>query len=237
MTRPPRLSIAAGQRRRLAIAIPTTLAVPVVLGAVAVAQGVDLRPLPMVLGGVGWVAALVLRAPVGIAASRLRADPASAQTIVTAASGPLEELVRLVVVLLLGRDLDTAVSIGLGWAAIEVLYLIVNGVVLVAVLSHDDPEAERLRALLPFPDAILESSPLWGAWERIWASALHVAFTLLIAVHPLLVLVTIPLHSATNLSLFVASRRVPFATVQLIGAAAAAVLLAVAVGLWRASPG
>lgn len=237
MTPPPHLSIPGGQRRRLAIAIPTTLAVPVVLGAVAVALDVHLRPLPIVLGGLGWVAALILRAPVGVAASRLRADPAGAQSIVTAASGPLEELVRLVVVLALGRDLDTAVSIGLGWAAIEVLYGIVNGVVLVAVLSRDDPEAEQLRAILPFPEAILESSPLWAAWERIWASGLHVAFTLLIAVGPLLVLVTIPLHSATNLFVLAASRRRSFATIQLLGAAATAILFAAAVWLWGASPG
>lgn len=223
MTFPPE------QRRRLSVAIPTTLAVPVVLALVAVALAVELRPIPIVLGALGWVIALVLRAPVGFVAARVVGDPIRSQPMVTAASGPLEELVRVGVVVLLGRDVGTAVSIGLGWAAIEVLYGIVNAITMVALLSRNDPEAQQLRALLPFPDAVLTAAPLWGAFERVWASALHIAFTLLVAAEPALVAVTIPLHSATNLALLVAPRRVSFATVQVVGAVWAALILALAV--------
>ena len=227
-------SLPPEQRRRLAIAIPTTLAVPIGIALVAVALGLDLLIGPILAGGLGWLVALVLRVPVGAVAVRLLGDEQRARPWLVASSGPLEELARLVVVLALGRDVDTAISIAIGWSAIEAIYAIVNGTLVVLLLSRGDPEADQVRALLPFPDAILSSSAWWGPFERIWASALHVAFTLFIAAYPPAVAVTIPLHSATNLAIL--AQRRSFAAIQTAGAIWAGALLAVAVAVTRSTP-
>lgn len=191
---------AAVLRRQLVLAIPFVIAVPIVLGLIAVALGIELRVGALLVGALGWFIALVLRAPVAVVALRSRPDRTSSQEIITASSGPLEEVVRLVAVLLIGRDVDTAFSIGLGWAAIEVLYSIVNGFAVTALAGRTDPEAEQARQLLP-PAALSASGAWWGVVERVWASLLHIGFTLIVAAQPVLVIATAIVHSATNLVL------------------------------------
>jgi len=224
---------AAYRRNLLAAALPTLL-VPVVIGAVLVALGTDLRPGPLLAGALGWVVALALRAPVALGVFRATGgDRGRAQPVITGASGPLEEIVRFVVLLVVGRDLSTALSIGLGWAAIEVVYALVNGAALLTLAGRDDAEAEQARALLPFQESLAPSAPWWGVVERVWASVLHIAFTLIIAAQPILVVVTIVLHSATNLALIRYARRVGLVRFQVAGAAWAIVLLFLAVAAWR----
>jgi hypothetical protein len=130
---------------------------------------------------------------------RITGSTERAQRWVVASSGPLEESVRLAVLLLVGRDLGTALWIGLGWAAIEVLYAIANGFAIEALARRTDPEAERVRALLP-PAALSASGPWWGVVERVWATAIHLGFTLILAAVPALVVVTAALHSAINVA-------------------------------------
>lgn len=214
----------AAFRRNLLLATPGSLLVPVALGAIAVALRVALEPLAILAGAVGWSVALVLRAPVAIGADRL-VGRERAQTAVVLASGPAEELVRLAALLILGRSVPIAVSLGLGWAAIEVVYALVNGAALLALMGRDDPEAERARALLPSAAMTAPSAPLWGVVERVWASALHVGFALLIAAAPVLVLATIVAHSATNVIFVGLMRAWPLLRVQLAGAAWALVVL------------
>ena len=47
-----------------------------------------------------------------------------------------------------------------------------------------------------------ESGPFWGIFERLSASAIHIGFTLIVAAMPVLVVLTIPVHSAINLLAF-----------------------------------
>jgi hypothetical protein len=186
-------------RRALVLSIPLYLAVPLVYAAGILGLGYDLQLGALLAGAAGWFVALVLRAPVGLLGIRITGSTERAQRWVVASSGPLEESVRLAVLLLVGRDLGTALWIGLGWAAIEVLYAIVNGFAVEALSRRTDPEADQARALLP-PAALSGSAPWWGVVERAWATAVHLGFTLILAAVPALVVVTAAVHSAINVA-------------------------------------
>jgi hypothetical protein len=154
--------------------------------------------LPLLLGAAGWMVALVLRQPVALLASRrLPTDRAAAA--VGWFSGPAEELVRVVVVLLALRSLQDAVWAGFGWAAIEVLLLAVNAFAIAGIVGKDDPKSQEARELLAAQGMLVPSNPVWGFIERLSAIALHIGFTLALFAAPWLVLITIPLHSAVNM--------------------------------------
>jgi len=162
------------------------------------------------IGALGWTIALMLRNPVALLAKAIPATSKHVTTIVVASSGPCEELVRLAVVLLLGRAFPMALSIGLGWAAIEVVYTIINSFVTLSLFRRDDEKARQARAVLEnmgLAKALLNTTPFMGVVERIFASAIQIGFTLLLAWQPLLVILTIPLHSSTNfMALFLLRR-------------------------------
>jgi uncharacterized membrane protein YhfC len=159
-----------------------------------------------------------------------RLGPERGRTLVILASGPLEELVRLGMLRITGAALAPALSLGLGWGTIEVIFTLVNAFVLVHLLQRDDERARAAREQIERLGLPLDASPAWGILERISATALHVGFTLLVARSPYFVLVTIPLHSAVNL---LASRHVRRLVLMesMLGAVATAVLAA---GLWAA---
>ncbi len=186
-------------RRALLLSIPLYLAVPIVYAAAILGLGHDFQLGAVAAGAAGWILALVLRAPVGLLGVRITRSPERAQRWVVASSGPLEESVRLAVLLLVGRDLGTALWIGLGWAAIEVVYAIANSFAIEALSRRTDPEAERARAMLP-PAALSGNAPWWGVIERLWTSAVHIGFTLILAAVPALVVVTAAVHSAINVA-------------------------------------
>ena len=126
----------------------------------------------------------MLRNPVALLAKAIPATSKHVTTIVVASSGPCEELVRLAVVLLLGRAFPMALSIGLGWAAIEVVYAIINGFVTLSLFRRDDEKAHQARAMLEnmgLAKAMLNAPPFMGVVERISASAIQIGFTLLLA--------------------------------------------------------
>jgi hypothetical protein len=85
--------------------------------------------------------------------------------------------------------------------------------------------------MLPIPAAIEPSAPWWGVLERITASALHIAFTLIIAAQPLLVVVTAPVHSAVNLALLRMARSRSIARFEGTLAVVTLVVVAIAVAL------
>jgi hypothetical protein len=94
-----------------------------------------------------------------------------------------------------------------------------------SLLRRTDEQARQARALLTsmgLDKLLSQTDPALGVVERIAASALHIGFTLLIAWQPLLVLATIPVHSATNfvwLRLFRRSAVLSEVVFALIGAA------------------
>jgi hypothetical protein len=213
-------------RRALILSVPLVVAVPVAYGIAFANLGHGLLIGPLLAGAAGWLIALVLRTPVGLVGMKVTGSAERTQRWVVASSGPLEEAVRLAVLLLIGRDLATAVWIGLGWAAIEVLYAIANGFALAALADRTDPEAEQAKAMLP-PSALSSSSPLWGVVERAWASAVHIGFTLILAAVPLAVLITAPVHTAINVAALWLAQRRGLLTLSIAGIVLAASILGI----------
>lgn len=223
-----------GYRRNLFIGSPLVMAVPVVLIAFVLVSGIQFDVGAFVAGVIGWLLALILRTPVALVAMQLSGgDRRRAQSWITAASGPAEELVRLGVLLVVGRTLPQALWIGIGWAAIEAVYSVINGVALLALMGRTDPEAEQARAMLPMPEVLGADAPLWGVVERAWASLLHIGFTLLVAAQPALVVLTIAAHSATNILLLRWGPRLGMARLQLAGATWSIAVLAFGAALWQ----
>lgn len=205
-------------RRTLILAVPLALAVPVAYGVAFTNAGHPPDLGPLLAGAAGWLVALFLRSPIGIVGIKVTRSTERAQRWVVASSGPLEEASRLAVLLLVGREMSTALWVGLGWAGIEVLYAIANGFALAVLAERTDPEAEQARAMLP-PSAMSSAAPLWGVVERAWASALHIGFTLILAAAPVAVLVTAPAHTGVNVAALWLMQRRGMLTVTVAGIA------------------
>jgi len=211
--------------RSVALVAPFVAAVPVVFAAVILVWGFAFELWPFVAGAIGWAVALGLRTPVALIGSRVLGNEQRTRDAVVLSSGPLEEGVRLIVVLLVGRDLGTALWLGLGWAAIEVIYSLVNGFAVAAMLRRNDPEIEKAKALMP-PTAFEPSAVYWGPIERVSATALHIGFTLITASQPILSVVNAVIHSTANYGAVALLRRYSMAIVQsLLLLTGAAVLL------------
>jgi uncharacterized membrane protein len=156
---------------------------------------------------------------------------------VASASGPAEESVRVVLVLLVAAAFRPALWLGLGWASVEVVYAAVNAVVapllLPRLLRDPSEKARQARELIvPQLSTTLAASPsgvvALGTAERIGATAIHVGFTLILAAQPWLALLTAPLHTGINLGAIALQRRSLLLMETLVVGAGAA---AFAVGL------
>lgn len=152
------------------------------------------------IGALGWVVALQLRFPFMPLAKKLGQEKAGRMMAVLA--GPCEELVRLAMILLFGRSFPVALSLGIGWGGIEILFTLLNGGMRLVLLSRDDEKARQAREILA-AQGQLEVKGGWflGVWERLFATAVHVGFTLLVAWQPLLVVLLLPVHSLLDLAI------------------------------------
>lgn len=203
--------------------IPLYLAVPVAIWLIFAFAGMTLDWKAFGIGALGWFIALMLRGPVSLLVKRLPQH--RAKTWIIAASGPLEEGIRLAVIALTGASFSNALSVGQGWAAIEVLFTVINGIVLASVLHRDDEKAQQAKELLQ-ASGYDTSHPLWGVWERLFASAFHIGATLLIATSPLLLILLVPLHSGFNLISVSLSSRSMVLTQMFVAVVGTAVLTA-----------
>ena len=176
------------------------------------------------LGAAGWLAALWLRAPVALVTARLTKQTSRIATTVIAASGPIEEGIRVLAVVVFAGSFGRALWLGFGWAAIEIVYTAVTAVIMSGLLRADDDRARNVRQALRVM-GVLDASPAAGVLERASSTALHVGFTLLLAWLPWLAVLTAPAHSGVNLA---ATRLAPHslaltqALVAVVGAAALA---------------
>jgi hypothetical protein len=189
------------------LSVPFLIAVPILW---ALGLGAWLEPITWLmvgLGAVGWLVALALRGPVALLVRQLHVPEERAKYWIGAASGPAEEGARVVLLLLIGASFRQALWLGFGWATIEVLYTIMSGFLLASLLGRADPEAEKAREFLQSQGLLRESGAVYGVIERIGATALHIGFTLLVAWHPLLAIVTAIVHSAVNLGTVRLARR------------------------------
>ena len=64
-----------------------------------------------------------------------------------------------------------------------------------------------------------------GIFERVSATALHIGFTLLLAYRPVLLLITLPLHSLINMGALNLTKRFFLATQMLIALVGIATLV------------
>ena len=182
--------------RHFYLAIPLYILVPVGYALGFRYAGIPVHWASFGFGTAGWMIALMLRAPIALLLKKTSKERAA--TIIGAASGPLEEGVRLAVLLFAGLSFQSAASIGQGWAAVEVLFTVVNGVVLAIMLVRTDEKSMQVKEVLE-NSGNLNQSPLLGVSERIFASAFHIGSTLLIAHNLWMVAVLIPAHSVFNL--------------------------------------
>lgn len=153
---------------------------------------------PILIGAAGWMIALILRQPVALIAGRRLSQEATAR-MVGWFSGPAEEIVRFVLVLLTVHAVQEAAWFGWGWATVEILILAVNLLALSTLLTKDDQKSREARELLAAQGGLQTTGAVWGFIERLSASALHIGFTLMLFAQPWLVLVTLPLHSVINM--------------------------------------
>ena len=207
--------------RELIVTTPLYLLVPVFFAVLALIWDIELSLGWIILGAAGWLVALFLRAPVAMITQRLTTVSDTVQQVVILSSGPAEELVRLALVLITAANLDVAYAIGLGWGGIEVIYALINGFVIAALLKRTDEEALKARQTMEEMGLLRAATkPVYGIVERLAVTAVHIGFTLLLAFQPLLVLVTIPFHSLINYGFIVMMRRrvnVSFILLALIG--------------------
>jgi hypothetical protein len=206
----------AAQARVNSLAV---LGVPVALfGALAALLGVP-QVLPAALGAAGWMTALALRQPVALIASRVTTRD-RAMTVVGWASGPAEEIVRLLLVLFVLRTSSAAAWAGAGWMAVEVVYITVGGLMIASLLTKDDPKSLEAKDFLREQGMMRNYGPGWGVVERLSAAGLHIGFTLLIFAQPWLALATILVHSCTNmLAVRYAKRSIALMELALLGTA------------------
>lgn len=187
-------NVTASMRRNAWAVLPAPFIIGIILLGVVGAPSL----VALLLGAAGWLLALALRQPVALVAMKSTTKERAA-TIVGWFSGPAEELVRLALVLLAIRSFEDAIWAGFGWATIEVLLVMVNGLAIASLVTKNDPKSIEARELLAAQGMLGTQHPLWGLLERISATALHMGFTLMLFAQPWLVLVTLPLHSATNM--------------------------------------
>jgi hypothetical protein len=199
-------------RRNTLIATPVTLLVPVAFALLLTALGADLVWSMIGFGALGWVGALMLRGPLAAILSQTVQDEDRVKNIIVTSSGPIEEGVRVVLLLLAGRSFSDAAAIGLGWAAIEVLYTVVTSFLTLSLLRRTDPEAMQARQILEAQGMIRETGPWLGIIERIGATALHIGFTLIVAWNLVAAIATAIVHSAGNMALIRTFKKNPVAT-------------------------
>lgn len=185
----------------------------------------DIRISYVLLGALGWWIAFLLRLPIIAIVQVLKLPQASAQHIIVSVSGPAEEITRLVLLLILGLTTQNALSVGLGWAAIEIVYAISQSFGMGILEQKNDTKAREAKKIIKqqgMSKSMTPSAPFWGAIERLSANALHVSFSLLLVTSPLFVILTVPAHSAFNflaLALYKKSVLLTQSTLALVAAA------------------
>jgi hypothetical protein len=199
-------------RRNTLLATPVTLLVPVAFAVALTMMGADLKWSTLGFGALGWFGALFLRAPLAAILSQTVRNQEKVKNVIVSSSGPIEEGVRLLLLLLIGRSFSDAAAIGVGWAAIEVVYTIITGFLTLSLMKRTDPEALKAREMLEAQGMIKETGPWLGVVERIAATALHIGFTFIVAWNLWLAIVTAVVHSATNLAMIRLFRTRPIAT-------------------------
>ncbi len=149
------------------------------------------------LGRAGWLSALILRSPLAAMLRYLNPQRILSATTGIAISGPAEEGMRLLCLLLIGRDFIDLYTFAIGWAGFEILFHAFNAFTAQFILWRGGKAAEELKQHLD-PDAE-SANPLWAFVERFSATVFHLGLTLILAASPWFILLTATLHSYVNI--------------------------------------
>jgi hypothetical protein len=209
--------------------LPVYVLVPLAFWAVFHYNGIDMEWRAFGLGALGWVIALFLRGPLSAIVMKMPKEKAT--TIIVGFSGVFEECVRLCVLMLTSLTFSWSVSLGQGWAAVEVLFAMFNVIVIVSLAKRTDEKAMQAKEMLQL-QGNLNASPLWGVFERIFASAVHIGCTLIVAKFPWTVVGLIPLQSSVNL-IAVKFAKKHIVAIEIIIAIVGTVLLAVGLSIYN----
>jgi len=215
----------AGVSRKAFKFLPLYLLVPLLYFTLFISMGYELNWKGFGLGALGWAAALFLRGPLSLLVQKWPKE--RAQNVIVSSSGVLEEGVRLMLLILTSTSFTWAQSVGQGWAAIEVLFVIINVIMITVLLKRTDEKAIQAKEILK-AQGNMQASPLWGILERIWASAFHIGATLVISHSAWAVVLLIPLHSGLNLVAVRLSKSSMFGTNMLVAGVG---LVTLAVGI------
>ncbi len=188
--------------KSLIVALPFTILtiVPFLLIARKLDIPLDLKLI--LLGAAGWWLALLLRLPVMLLAGKPPQE--KSRTCIILSSGPLEEATRLIILVVIGLTIENGYMIGIGWAAIEIIYALVQGAGMGVLASKTDKksmEAKKLIKSMGMDKTMQPNAPYWGIVERLSANALHLAFSMMLVISPYLFVLSAPLHSYLNLSM------------------------------------
>lgn len=211
------------------IAIPPLIGVAVGYALLGVAVfHVEIDGVSSIGGAIGWLAALGLRWPVSKQLKR-RATPKTILRTMVGISGPAEETVRVACILAFAGGFDRAYSLGLGWGAAEILFVVVTGLRLMWLGSRRSVKGWKMKQTLAMaPRLAGEFGPFLGIAERISATAIHIGFSVAVGAHPSLALAAAPMHSGLNWGSVWLARRSVVKTQALVALEGALIL---AVGL------
>lgn len=183
--------------RNAYLSIPLYLLVPVVMWGVFRGFEIETNWAAVGIGVLGWMVALALRIPIMLPIKKWPIDRVT--NLMASISGPLEEGIRWLALLWIGASFHMALSLGQGWAAIEVINTIGALVARANLLTRNDEKAMEAKKILDQQlSGIQSNNPMWGIVERIFASGFHIGSTLVIAFNPWLVILMMPVHSLFN---------------------------------------
>jgi len=190
--------------RKFYYMIPLYLLVPLIIGVFFHKMFASIDWLAFGLGALGWIMALMMRGPLATLVKNV--SPEKAAIIMGLSSGPFEEGIRVGLLLLTGLAFQWALSVGQGWAAAEVLFVVINGIAQVKLLQSDHKKAAEAREVLE-KQGFINVHPFLGVIERVSASFFHIGATLLVAKMPVMVFVLLFAHSLLNIVAVVLSRK------------------------------
>jgi hypothetical protein len=177
------LPLAVRQRlhRRARFALPVIAIVPVVLAVVLATTLAPVRAGAAALGAAGWLVSVALRGPAGaLASSRMPKQAVPTLTLPALLSGPAEELIRLLLVLVGVHGFASLLWAGFGWGTVEVASTLVTAVgVRRLLLDPSDKAAEARRGMVSMGwlQYVQSLVPVLGAVERAAVSLLQIGFT------------------------------------------------------------
>ena len=189
--------------RNIILALPLYILSIVPFIALAIVLDIEIDTGYVLLGALGWWLALLLRLPLILYSKTKKLDFNVSNKLIIGASGPTEEITRLVLLATIGITTGNADSVGIGRASIEVIYGLVQIIGMGILQQKNDKEAKEAKSLMKqmgMEKSLEPSTPFWGALERVSAGAIHIGLSLMLVLSPLIVLITIPLHSFVNFS-------------------------------------